>query len=152
MYVAVEAILKFHILEVVTMFTTAYLIVAFAMAVALSFSLKKNRELGRTVSELSDKVNKPFGLKALEAVGATVGGLTAAIVSTAYVVAAACERKNTVAVDVMNEQNLRAAQMLRTENTISALRAKVAAEQEVLGSLGARAATLEAVGKLLPSE
>jgi hypothetical protein len=134
------------------MFTTAYLVIAFAMAVALSFSLKKNRELGRSVSELSDKVNKPFGLKALEAVGATVGGLTTAIVSTAYVVAAACERTNTVAVDVMDEQDLKASQIVRTENTISALQAKVRSSQEMLGSLGARAAALEAIGKLLPSE
>ena len=131
------------------------LLLVVVAAVVVTKLIQKNNALTNEVNDLRWKVvdletPKPFGLVALEVVGRAMGGLTAAIVNCAYVVAAACGRPNTVAEDLATETAETLVEAGETREEIEGLKARIAAEETALEVITARTAELSAIKAQLP--
>lgn len=129
-------------------------VVVVALFIALLFAGKKTALLDAKVNELkyqlANPVPKPFGLAALELVGRALGGLTDVVAHTAYVVAAACERPNTVADDVAGEQGELIITISQGKMEIENLQERIRDTEYRLSVNGRRADTLGKIAGMLP--
>lgn len=139
---------------------TSVLFVLCVLVVVVAYFLyvqvQKSKELRREVLTLNNWITVlatpvPFGLRALESVGHALGGLTEKIISTAYVVAVACSRPNTVAADVATAKESEARAISQTRNDIADLQNQVAFAQDALLGYIERDNTLTQIGALLPA-
>ena len=131
-------------------------IIALAAAIVVAVKLYgKNKslqasvaELGRQVAELAEP--KPFGLDAIERIGAMLGGLNPEVARVAYAAAAVCERPNTVVRDTEEALVAKSAAISNTKDRIADLEGQVRVAQADLGTHERRKAALEAIEDLLP--
>ena len=127
------------------------LAVTIALVFAMGFAAKKIQWLREKVSDLEGKLQKPFGLVALERVGDALGGLSKDVVRAAYAAAEVCERPNAVAEELAKAQKAKVVEISRTRLTIDDLKAKVANEENKLRALGDRVERLTEIEGLLPN-
>jgi hypothetical protein len=135
--------------------TTILFLLLLAVAVALYFDNKAKKGLSQKVLVLENRITsltapKPFGLRALELVGAKLNGLTREVARAALTAAEVCSRPITVAQDLEQAKGLAVVQIAETKLTVEDLQAQIRARLEELGHLQNRQHELEEIGNLLP--